>query len=353
MRTLARRTQRLAARLSFVVLSAAIVVVSSEKFYWYPQGFTAVGFVELSAFYALPVAATLWVIERYNINRPWPILLASGIFALGVEGIITPVLYEDGPVPALALYFFAWHGVLSFGFCWYLARRWALTGCRTRLAMGSALYGAAWGLWSVTYWRTESIEEFETENAAGDASWDPGQWGVPKFALYAATFTAVLITAHWLLGFVWPTDWQTTRRWNLATALLLAAGLALITITIPWAPLKLGLLGWLIVRQLRRAGTGSARLTVFDALQGRPTLVQLAPLCLLAAVAVAVYAAAAAFEPTTAVLDAIYNGTVAFQVVAGLIVVVMACRRTKPQHHEHPGLGPNGVSPISPQGGDL
>ena len=143
----------LAARLSFLVLSSVIVVVSSEKYYWYPSGFSGIAFVELVRFYSLAVAATLWVIERYKVESASSLVLASGVFALGVEGIITPVLYEDGPVPALA-HFFAWHGLASVGFCWYLARKLALSGRRARLALGSTLYGASWGLWSTTYWRS-------------------------------------------------------------------------------------------------------------------------------------------------------------------------------------------------------
>lgn len=325
------RTRRWVIRFLFVVVSASIVVVSSEKFYWYPQGFSAVAFVELAAFYALPVAATFWAVERFNITGVWRVVLASGLFALGVEGIITPVLYEDGPLPLLALYFFAWHGILSFVFCWYLARKWALAGRRANLALWSAVYGAGWGLWSVTYWRTASIEEFEAEIATGEANWSPGQWSVPKFALYAATFTAVLITAHWFLGFVWPKDWQTTRRWNIPTGLLLVAGLAIITVAVPWAPLKLILLGWLIIARLRRTNASPDDGNLFSELRGRATLSQLAPLGLLAPAAIAVYGAVAVIEPTDAILDGIYGGTVAVQIVAGSIAFVIAFRRSKPE----------------------
>lgn len=347
------RTQRWGARLLFVLLSASIVVVSSEKFYWYPQGFSALVFAELAAFYALPVAGTLWVVERFKVVGVWRLVLASGLFALGVEGIITPVLYEDGPLPLLALYFFAWHGILSLVFCRYLARKWALAGRRANLAAGSALYGAVWGLWSVTYWRTESIEELEAENAAGEANWDPGQWSVPKFALYAATFTIVLIVAHWLLGFVWPKSWQTTRRWNLATGLLLAAGLAIMTVAIPWAPLKLGFLGWLILRRLRKSNTMPDDATLFDELQGRATPSQLAPLALLAPTAVAAYGSIAALDPSSAVLDGIYGGTVTVQIIAGLIIVVIAFRRTKPAPHDDPALPVECGSPAPPDLGTI
>lgn len=323
------RGRLLAGRLAFLVLSAVIVVVSSEKYYWYPSGFSGVGFVELVGFYAFPVAAMLWVIEHYEVTSVWSLVVASGVFALGVEGIITPVLYEDGPAPVLALYFFAWHGLASVGFGWFLARRWALAGRRARLAVGSTLYGAAWGLWSTTYWRSESVAELEAENRIGEATWDPGQWTTSKFAIYAAVFTVVLVVAHWLIGFVWPRNWETTRRWTVATAVVLLLGLGLLTIAVPWAPLKLGLLVWLLHRMLSRMHTDPRATGFFAGMSGHVAFRQLVPLGLVSVAATVVYATIAVVEPTDDVLNGMYTTIIAVQTIAGLAVLTLALQRSK------------------------
>ena len=71
-----------------------------------------------------------------------------------------------------------------------------------------------------------SVAELEAENRTGGASWDHGQWPTFKFAMYAAVFTVLLMVAHRLIGFVWPRDWKTTRRWTIATVVVLLLGLA-------------------------------------------------------------------------------------------------------------------------------
>ncbi len=311
------RLSSFAAKTAFVLLSSAIVVVSSEKFYWYPQGFSASGFVELVLFYSLGIMAAFLAISRYRIHNLSGVVLASGIYALVVEGIVTPVLYEDGVLPLLALYFFAWHGLISFMFCWYLARRWAISNQRKRLALWSTVYGVFWGIWSVTYWLPDSIADMQADLAAGDGTWDPGQWPVAKFSLYAITFTAVLMAAHWLLGFVWPTDWHPTKRWTVGIGGLLLAGMALITFAIPWAPLKLGALGWILVIALRRASGSTDARSIFASMAGRASFGQLAPLVMLAAGAITAYSVLSLVNPSDSVLRAIYWSTVSLQIASG------------------------------------
>ena len=320
------RVRPAARRIAFVALSAVIVVVSSEKFFWYPQDFQPAGFIELTLFYGLALVVAFWAIDRYRVERPAAVLVAAALFALVVEGIVTPVLYEDGPFPFLAAYFFAWHGVLSFWCCWYLVRRWALAGQRGRLAAASGLYGIGWGLWSVTYWRSDSVAELEAGRAAGE-HWVPGQWPVTRFALYAVAFTTLLVVAHRLLGHVWPDEWRPGRWWNRVTTTLLLLGLVVIAAAIPWAPVKLGVLAWMVGRRLRAAATVPGR-SVFDQLHGHVTLLRLAPLGLLAVAAVGVYAAATHLDPSDAQVDALYLAMVAGQVVAGLVAFGVALRRT-------------------------
>ena len=308
------------------MLSAAIVVISSEKYYWYPQGFARLTFVELVVFYSLPLAVTLLVIDRYRVDGVRAIGIASAIFSLGVEGIITPVVYEDGPLPVMAVYFLAWHGYFSFVYGWYLVRRWALQGRAVLLGVVSVVHGAGWAFWSTTYWRPESIAEFEAENASGEGIWDPGQWSVSKFSGYVITASLVFVTAHWLLGHVWPEDWAITKRWRRLLYALVGFGLIIVTIAVPWAPIKLGLLGYPIIVLLRRHRE-RAESSVFEHLAGTVSIVRLAPILLGAPSAIAMYAAMTAYDPSVAFLDGVFATFTIGQLAVGVVIVVSWLRR--------------------------
>lgn len=80
-------------RIAFVLLSSTIMVFFSEKSFWYIQGYAI---VELVLFYAVPVAACLWVIDFFQVQRLSGVVLVGGLFGFLVEGILTPILYEAG-----------------------------------------------------------------------------------------------------------------------------------------------------------------------------------------------------------------------------------------------------------------
>ena len=207
-------------RTIFVVLTTAVVVFFSEKTYWYPQGY-AIG--ELILYYAFPVFACLWAIERFRVRTLPALILAAALFAFLVEGVLTPVIYEAGLLdPLMPAYFIGWHGLLSVVFGWYLLRKWLVRGQWGWLLAGGTLFGLFWGLWSVTYWLPESIVEFEQLAAEGEPV-ITGMWSMPEFGWHALTFTLMLIFAHWLLG---RGGWQPTfqpgkaEKWLVALALI-------------------------------------------------------------------------------------------------------------------------------------
>ena len=243
---------RFSRSVAFVTLTSTIVVVASEKMFWYTGGYTAAGVIELTLFYSLAVLPLLYVMGRYAIDSTGRLVLAAGIFAMVVEGVITPVVYEDGPLPVMFLYFLGWHGLLGVVFTWYTVHRWALLGRRRALAIWSVSLGMAWGIWSTKYWRAETIAEQMVENRQEPGLWEVGQWTVAKFGLFAYGFTALMIGCHWLLGFVWPRHWKPSRGWTIAVALALMAWLGLWTVAVPYAPLKfaafVGILIWLLRR---------------------------------------------------------------------------------------------------------
>lgn len=298
-------------------------MVASEKMYWYTGAYTATALFELTLFYSLAVMALLYAMDRYSVDTDGRLVLAAGIFALVTEGIITPVVYEDGPLPVIFLYFLGWHGLISVVFVWHTVHRWSLLGHRRRLALWSGVLGVAWGVWSTNYWRAETIAEQAAENAEGE-SWDVGQWAVPKFTLFAFGFTALLIGCHWLLGFVWPQRWNPSRGWTIATGVALVAWLALWTVALPYAPLKFlafaGSLVWLLHRS--RPPADSATLLARNS--GRVPLVNLSPLVCLPSGAVASYALMTGLDVDDEVLGSIYWILVGATVSGGTLAAVWA-----------------------------
>lgn len=293
------RVRHAAARVAFVLLSAAIVVFWSEKAFWYPQGFGwPFGFVELIVVYALPVAIVLWVLDWVPASGWKTAVLAGALLAFLVEGVITPVLYEGAPLPVMPAYFVGWHGVGSFVVLWYAMRRFLLAGNSGAVALCSMLTGLVFGTWSLSWWLPASADPSMIE-----AGWEVGRWPVGRFGLYALVFTGVLAAGHFLVGHVWQRSFPPTRLGVTTVALGLGVFAIPTVIVVPWAPLYLGALLaliWLSFR--RRARPGSP--TLLQELAGTFPARRLWPLALLPASAVGVYAAASGLEPSKALLEA-------------------------------------------------
>ncbi len=308
---------------AFVMLTSAVVVVASEKMFWYTGAYRAGPLIELTLFYSLAVMPLLYAMGRYEVDTTGRLVLAAGIFAMVTEGVITPVVYSDGPFPVMFFYFLGWHGLLSVVFLWYTVHRWALHGRRRSLALWSGLLGLAWGLWSTNYWRPVTIAEQAAENREEAGFWEIGQWSVPKFALFAFGFTALVISCHWLLGFVWPRDWKPSRAWTIFVAVALVAYLGLWTVAIPYAPLKfaafVGLLVWLLHRSRPQLDSAT---TLLAANAGRVRLVDLLPLVSMPAGAVVMYALMADLDAADPALDLIYQSLVVITALAGAVAAV-------------------------------
>ncbi len=324
------RLGRFTRSIAFVMLTSAVVVVASEKMYWYTGAYTPGAVIELTLYYSAAVMPLLYALGRFAVDTTGRLVLAAGIFAMVTEGIITPVVYSDGPLPVMFLYFLGWHGLMSVVFLWYTVHRWALLGRRRRLALASALVGLMWGVWSTNYWRSQTVAEQAAENLEEPGLWDVGQWAVPKYALFAFGFTAVVIACHWLLGFVWPDDWRPSRVWTVVVAVALVAYLGLWTVAIPWAPVKfaavVGILVWLLHRS--RPQPGSVTLLAENA--GRIQLVNLLPLVCMPVAAVAGYALMAGLDLDDAALGLVYWAFVAATVITGVLAAVGAVAAVQP-----------------------
>ena len=250
----------------FVYLSATIVVMASERVYWYWAGFNAESVLTIAAFYLIPTWAGLWALAANNAVRLHHVVLGAAVFAAVTEGVLTPVIYLDGPLPIMAFMFIGWHGLLAFVGFWYLARKWLIEGARRALTISSVAVGAGWGLWALSSAVGDLPDADLIEEGLNLTALKPGEFG-----LYALGVGGVLVAAHWLLGFVWPREWRPSRpaAWTLAVVAIGYMAVAVIP-TVPWAPAKLAILVggpvWLLARH-RTTLDGQA--AIWERLAGR------------------------------------------------------------------------------------
>ena len=112
--TRSRRWAQRARLFGFLYLSALLMVMASERVYWYWGGVTVESVLILAAFYSLPAAAGLWALSLTRSTKLHQVVLAGAIFGFVVEGVITTVVYADGALPVFAAMFVGWHGMVAF-----------------------------------------------------------------------------------------------------------------------------------------------------------------------------------------------------------------------------------------------
>jgi hypothetical protein len=301
-------------RLAFALLSAAVLLVFSEKLFWYVTGY---GLLDLLLGYFFPAFVLLWVVDTFRVRRLAPLFLAAAVFGFVAEGMLTNTLYEGGPLAWFSVSYtpLAWHAPLSVVFGWWWLRRELLAGRTRRVALGCAAVGVPWGLWALAWWLPENAAD-SVLLAQGARL---GRWPVADFALHAFTFTGLLALAHGLLG---RGGWQVSFRPSWIEIALVAAGLllffgALVLTVYPWAPLRLLVLVGVTLIALyvnkRREPPGS----VLSDLAGPVPPRRLPALGAMPAAAVAVYALATVVEPSVDVI----TGITAYGLVLGTAVL--------------------------------
>jgi hypothetical protein len=287
-------------RVVFALLTSAITLVFSEKFFWYVTGY---GFLDLLIGYFFPSFVLLWVIDAFRVRRLAPLFLAAAVFGFLAEGMLVGTLYEGGPLGWFNVSYtpLAWHAPLSVVFGWYWLRGQLAKGNIRLLLAGCTAVGLLWGLWSLAWWLPENAAD-PVLLAQGARL---GRWPVSDFALHAFAFTGLLALAHWLLG---RGGWRPSfRPYWIEAALVITGLLAFFGLTVlpasPWAPLKLlpllaATLLALYVNK-RRVPAGS----LLSELDGPVHPASLLPLLAMPAAAVAVYTVAGGVNLP---VDAIY-----------------------------------------------
>lgn len=309
-------------RLALVLLGGAIVGVSSERIFWYWTA-NPLAHIEIAAFYAIAVGATIWVISRYRVNNLASLVLAAPIFAYVVEGVITPVLYSGGPfVPFFPVWFTFWHGFFGIVGLWYFLHRWLIAGRWRPIALASAAMGLFWGLWSTTMLLPENLEDRELEGPVELLD-------QIAFTRYAFTFTAILAAAHWLWGRLrTPTEFVTSKWTNRIFVLLIGAVLVAYTVAIPWAlPMFVAYVAlqvWLLRRHAAVA-RGPGLLQQLEGPVKARHLLALAPMPVVAAVS---YGIAWQLDPPFGLVRGFMFTTIGVQTLIALVVLVRVSRKT-------------------------
>lgn len=326
---------------AFVYLTSTIVVMGSERAYWYWTGINAETILLIGLFYLIPTMAGLWSMALTPARRAHQVALAAAMFAIVVEGVLTPMIYIDGPLPIMAFMFMGWHGLVAFLGFWYLTRKWLVEGRRLVLATASFVLGLGWGVWALASSLADEPREEAIAEGLGAVLEPAG------FARYSFAVGATLAVAHWLLGYVWPTQWhpktRTTRLlWLVAAAYFSVAVLPAVV----WAPLKLlGLVGgtwWLLTRS--RSTVGACEPTVFQNLAGRVSVSSAALILLMPAGASLAYAAGWELSLSAETLAAIYWSLVAVQIIGGAIAYSWAVFRAIRKRPIQPPVLPIGSS---------
>lgn len=308
--------------LIWLLAAAVAACMASERLYWYWGGIDPDSVAVLGAFYAVAVAVAFGVLATVRSSGWRTVVVGGAFFALVVEGIITPVMYEDGPLPVLFLMFVGWHGVLAFGVFIVLFRRLALDRRRFALAMWSVAVGAGWGVWALASSVTdrETAEEIALDGGSSDVL------APAAFLEYGLWVAFTLVLAHVAMDRCWPAaGWRMSRTGAVAIALATNfLALALVVPAVVWAPLKLAAIAWVLWKVARRHDTAASP-TVVDALAGRIRIRDLAPLVIMPLTAAAGYAALWPLRDHGS-MEVAYWTAIGLQVLVGVVALARAAR---------------------------
>ncbi|MFK8025094.1 MAG: hypothetical protein AB8G26_14130 [Ilumatobacter sp.] len=323
--------------LVWTVAVALAAVVASERVYWYWGGIDVEQLGVLASFYGVAVIVAMAALAASPGSGPRRAVLGGAVFALVVEGIITPVIYEDGPLPLLYLMFVGWHGLLAFVGFVYAIRRWALERRSLRLAAGAAVTGIGWGLWALA----SAVPDRETaEEIAADGGGSADVLDPSSFGVYAAWTGLALLVAHVVADRFWPrVGWRLSKSGRVAAALAVVWLTATLVVpAVPWAPIKLLALALVLRSLLRRTASPAGSDTVIDELAGRCHLPSLLGLALLPVTAAGTYAVLWPLRESTA-FEAVFWSLIGAQVFIGVGALIWAVRRPRNNASESDDVG--------------
>jgi hypothetical protein len=307
-----------AKRLIFVIATTAIIVFFSEKSYWYVHGYVI---SELILYYGIAMFAALWAMKYFKVSHVLTVYLAGAIMGTIVEAAVVWAIYEDGlfgwfmPLyTALGL-----HAVFSVTFGWYYIRKLLLGGRVFYLLLWPALYGIWWGFWSTYQWFAENEgDEFLVLS-------------VQDFALYAITFTCMLIVGHIIIDRFWQSEFNITKveKWILGCAV---AGLFIYqAINVQILIIKGIVIFGTILLLLKQSANRVAIETqdVFKQLEGQVRPTRIIALLLIPIFAIGTYAIMTYIQPSQAFIQEVsINGLTLLLTITGFVFLVRSIKHS-------------------------
>ncbi len=208
--------------------------------------------------YALAAGVVARVLLRFPARTGPALVLAGALYGWLVEGVVAATVYLALPL-SLVWTGVAWHGLLTVVVGWFALPR-ALRAGGVRAVTWSAGVGIAWGLWSAAWWGAPP------DDGQVAATPEPA-----SYALFVVVVSAAAAAGYALLhaARLRPGDLRSRRAAAVALLMLGAWGVLVVVLALPWAPLLLGALVWLVWQSLRRLDGGAPTSEVVGA-DGEP-----------------------------------------------------------------------------------
>lgn len=201
-----------------VLATGYILTFYSEHLFWAHArpGDSLTGWLMTWLVYSLLGYAFLTLVNRFQARTIWAVFLCGAAFGWLAEGLVVQTAYENLPL-SISFTGLAWHASISVLVGWRMVRHALQAGFKQTLLL-SALTGALYGFWAISWWN------------------EPGERITPlsEFAVYALVTQGLVVLAYWIESHTIRGTIKPNRPWEITLGAL--ALLTFVFVTIPAAP---------------------------------------------------------------------------------------------------------------------
>lgn len=212
-----------------VLANGYILMFYSEHLFWAHArpGDSLAGWMMTWLVYSLLGFVFLSLITRFQATSIWAVFLCGAAFGWLVEGLVVQTAYENLPL-SISFTGLAWHASISILVGWRMVRHALQAGLKQTLLL-SALTGALYGFWAISWWN------------------EPGERITPlsEFAVYTLVTQGLVVLAYWVESRTIQGTIKPNRPVEIAVGAL--ALLYLVFVTIPAAPMAAWILPALLL----------------------------------------------------------------------------------------------------------